>query len=322
MYTHTPKRSMLLVAALSCCLIAANAVLADGPSDKSRISIVNCNQGGFSVQSAIDEAKYGRDTTIFIVGFCDERVDIVKDGITLSGNRDGYDTIGGGLTEVKVTGAQRVRIEYLDITGAGNGVIVREGASVTISNNNIHDNEASGVNAYYQAFARVESNTITGNGNYGGIEGWTGATIMSTGNVITNNAYAAIEMGNMSVFKSGRHTGSSDPADGDVIVQIGCARGDTAAECADKVDPYAETYALECYRNCLTDMRNGNITGLILVGGMSNFETRTGSINGNIEGWDSRLRLRDTVKSGLVSCNDATNALYGNPCGTSYPSSP
>ena len=47
---------MLLLAALSCCLIATNAALADPPSGKSRTMIVNCNQGGASVQSAIDAA--------------------------------------------------------------------------------------------------------------------------------------------------------------------------------------------------------------------------------------------------------------------------
>ena len=54
----------------------------------------------------------------------------------------GDGTIGGGLTEATVTGAQPVEIEYLDPTGPGYAVLVLEGASAIIRNNNIHDNEA------------------------------------------------------------------------------------------------------------------------------------------------------------------------------------
>ena len=317
-----PKPSMWLVAALSICFITTNSVLASDDDDGQRTKTVNCHQGNASVQVEIDDADVGRDTTIFIVGFCDERVSIVKDGITLSGNKDGNDLIGGGLTEVTITGAQRVRIEYLNITGAGYGVLAQEGASVTISNNNIHDNEASGVAVFNQAFARVELNTITGNGDYGGIFGFSGATIASTGNVITNNSYAAIEMGNMSLFQSGRIAGISDPAYGDVIVQNGCTEGDTADECAAKTDPNAEIYAIDCFRNCLIDMRNAKITGYSYISGMSNFDTRTTTINGNIDGsGGSRLALRNSVTgSGYLNCYYPAFAGSSVQCGDPIPS--
>ena len=112
------------------------------------------------------------------MGFCDESVTITKDGITLSGNKHGWDTIGGGLTGVSVTGVQRVKIEYLNLTGAGYGVLAQEGAAVTISNNNISGNEEFGIGVWYQAFARVESNTISGNGEYG-------LSIFSNANVLS-----------------------------------------------------------------------------------------------------------------------------------------
>ena len=152
---------MLQAATLACCLIAANVALADDHSNRKRTRTVNCDEPETSVQDAIDKVEHGKNTTIFIVGFCDESVSIVRDGITLSGNKDGYDTIGGGLTEVKVTGAQRVQIEYLELTGAGYGVLAQEGASVAVRRNNIHDNVADGVGVANQAFARIESNTIT-----------------------------------------------------------------------------------------------------------------------------------------------------------------
>ena len=129
------KKSMWLVAALSVCFIATNTSLASNDGGGQNTTTVNCHRGGASVQSAIDAIQFGQDTTVFIKGFCDESVSIVKDGITLSGNKGGGQHIGGGLTEVKVKGAQRVRIEFLELTGAGYGVLVEEGASVDIVKN-------------------------------------------------------------------------------------------------------------------------------------------------------------------------------------------
>lgn len=342
MYTHTTNRSMLLLAALSCCLIATNAALADGPSNKSRTTIVNCNQGGASVQSAIDEAQYGRDTTIFIVGFCDERVSIVKDGITLSGNKDGNGLIGNGLTEVTITGAQRVRIEYLDITGAGYGVLAQEGASVTISNNNIHHNKSDGVGAWHNVFVRVELNSITSNGllepdDGAGIEGGAGATIRSRGNYIADNGWAAIAFGQGGALRLGIN--SSDPADRDIILQKGCSEG-APLGCGDP-----ETIAVYCYRYVLCEIRSTDVTGDISITGMSNFEVRNSTINGdiaisslsNFSGDNSvinayiinvlggsRLGLRNNVVgSGWVYCNSASFAdvePYYIQCGDSIPS--
>ena len=50
-------------------------------------------------------------------GICNERVTIVADDITLHGDKDGDGTIDGGLNEVDVIGAQRVKIEFLELTG-------------------------------------------------------------------------------------------------------------------------------------------------------------------------------------------------------------
>ena len=328
MYTYTANRSMLLAAALSCCLIFTNTTFAADPGGSSRTKIVNCNKGGASVQSAIDQAQIGQDTTIFIVGFCDESVNIVKDGITLSGNKIGDDMIGGGLTEVTVIGAKRVLIEYLELTGAGYGVLVDLGASVEIRNNNIHDNlGGDGVGVYNQSFARVEFNTITGNGRTthfeAGMESGTGAVIRSRGNYVAENAYAAIEFGNMSYFRSGLFIpidgGSPDPADRDTFLQRGCSLNQDADQCADDAAP--NTVAVDCFRNGLCDFRNTRVIGSIFISGMSNLEVRTSTINGNINGSSgSRLHLRNSVTgSGFVSCFTNAFATSSIQCGTSIP---
>jgi hypothetical protein len=319
MFRLLTKRSMWLTVALSCCFLATNTAQAsdDDDDNKQRTRTVNCYEHHASVQKEIDKVKIGRDTTIFIVGYCDERVSIVKDGITLSGNKDGSGVIGGGLTEVTVTGAQRVQIEYLNITGSGYGVLVEEGASVMIQHNEIHNNIAAGVAAFNQVFVRLEFNDITGNGRVeefeAGIDGSGGVTIRSKGNYIADNAYAAVEIGNMSFFRSGVSGGSPD--DRDTFLQKGCSGGEPAGTCG-----HSGSFAVDCFKNGLCDFRNTDVTGRIEISGLSNFEVRNSTINGNIDGsGGSRLRLRNTVSSGLVSCGEATIALYNNPCGVLFP---
>jgi hypothetical protein len=131
---------LLLVTLLSCTLVT-NIALASNDDD-SCVRTVNCDKPNASVQKQVDKLKRGRDGTISSVGFCNESVAIVSDGVTLNGNKCGDGTIGGGLTEATVTGAQPVEIEYLEPTGPGYAVLVLEGASAIIRNNNIHDNEA------------------------------------------------------------------------------------------------------------------------------------------------------------------------------------
>jgi hypothetical protein len=314
MFTLFPNRSTWLVAALLCCFIATNTALAKGKGDKQHTKTVDCYKSHTSVQSAIDKVKVGRDTTIFIVGFCDEQVSIVKDGITLSGNKDGADIIGGGLTEVVVTGAQRVNIEYLELTGDGSGVGVGEGASVTIRNSNIHDNEADGVGVYYNAFARLESNMITGNGQQedeeAGIQVYQGGIVRSSGNNIADNGYAAIEVGSVSYFRS---------FGGDILRQTGCdedeAPGD-GSSCGKE-----RTVALDCYRSATCEFRDTQVTGNIDISSLSNFDARNSTVNGLIFGsGGSRVHVRGSVAGFFsVICFDPVIAQGAVQCGGSFP---
>jgi hypothetical protein len=312
MFELFAKRDLWLAAVLSCSFIISGPAPAHDKDEGQHSKTVNCHESDITVQSVIDKVKAGRDTTIFIVGFCDESVSIVKDGITLSGNKDGSGAIGGGLGEVNVTGAQRIIVEYLELTGDGYGVLAQEGASITIRHNNIHDNMESGVGAFNQVFARVESNTITNSGE-SGIDGSGGVTIRSAGNYIAGNNFAAIASGNMSFFRS--QASGGDPAIRDTFLQKGCSGGELAGDCGD-----VDTLAVDCYKNALCDFRGTNVTGGIALSSMSNLEMRKSTIDGNIEGFGgSRLTLRDTVNSGSVSCGYATIELYYNPCGQSFP---
>ena len=206
-----------------------------------------------------------------------------------------------------------MQIEYLDITGAGSGVGVGEGASVTIRNNNIHDNDDDGVGVYYNAFALLESNMITSNGQLedeeAGIQVYQGGIVRSSGNNVADNGYAAVEAGSVAYFRS---------FGGDILVQKGCAEGDGSA-CSDP-----GTVAVDCYRGGACDFRDTHVTGEIYISGLSNFDARNSTLNGNIYGGSgSHLNLRDSVTgSGFISCfNEAFSSNF-IACNSFIPPSP
>jgi hypothetical protein len=312
------RQEILLLVALLFCTFGANIALAKDKGHKHHTKTVNCNKHNASVQSAIDKVKVGQDTTIFIVGFCDEHVSIVKDGITLSGNKDGNGMVGGKLTEITVTGAQRVQIEYLELTGAGSGVGVGEGASVTIRNSDIIDNEDDGVGVYYNAFARLESNMITGNGQKddeeAGIQVYQGGIVRSSGNNIADNGYAAIEVGSVSYFRS---------FGGDKLRQKGCLGDAPSGDGSNCGDDY--TTAVDCYRSGVCEFRDTHVIGNMDISALSNFEVRKSTVNGSIFlSGGSRLHVRDKVTGSFtVFCYDDTVIVQGaTQCGESFPPPP
>ncbi len=173
----------------------------------------------------------------------------------------------------------------------------------------------------------MEFNTITGNGRTAhfeaGIESGAGSVIRSRGNFVADNAYAAIEFGNMSYFRSGLfipNDGSiPDPADRDTFLQKGCTPDQNAAQCA--ATAATNTVAVDCFRNGLCDFRNTDVTGSIFISGLSNLDVRTTTINGNINAsGGSRLHLRGSVTgSGDVSCFTEAFASASIQCGGSIP---
>jgi len=308
------NKPALLLSAAFCFSTLTDIAIAD---DGDKIKKVNCNNANASVQSTLDKVKVGRDTTIFIEGFCDEHVSIVKDGITLSGDRDGNGVVGGGLTEITITGAQRVQIEYLDISGAGSGVGVGEGASATIRNNNIHDNDADGVGVYYNAFARLESNMITRNGQRedeeAGIQVYQGGTVRSSGNYVADNGYAAVEAGSVTYFRS---------FGGDRLLQKGCSENALPGEGNSCGEP--GTVAVDCYRSGVCDFRDTHVIGNIDITSLSNFDIRNSTVNGDIYGGGgSRVHVRPGVTgSGTVNCDSTAIAQGAVPCFGSLPPTP
>ena len=325
----TTKKVAVLAAAMSCFFVTKIAFADEGQNDeegRDRVIKVNCNKQNASVQRKLDRAPRHRDVTIFIKGYCDESVLIERDGVTLSGNRDGDGSIDGGLREVQVLGSTRVTIEYLELTGDGYGVLAQDGSSVNVMHNNIHDNEFDGIGAFSHVFVRAYYNQIVRNGRpapffEGGIDAGVGAAIRSAGNYIAENGYAAVTVGNQGYFRSGFFTagGPPDPADQDVILQKGCNQGDAAGTCGEP-----GTIALEGFRNGILDIRNTQVTGETFVSGLSNLDVRTSSFHGDVgASGGSRVHLRSSVTgSGDVSCFTEAFASSFVQCGDVIPPPP
>ena len=295
---------------------------------KEQVKYVNCAKPNASIQEVVDKANKGDPIIIFVEGQCAENVLIEADDVTLSGNGSGLDTIGAWITgTITIRGAQRVRVEYLHVTGPGAGVVVTDGAAATIAHNELVDNVSDGVTVASFSFARVEFNTITGNGRpapvfEAGIDVYVNGTVRSRGNFIADNNYAAVEVGNMSYFRSGVNTDGEPPGpeDGDIILQKGCAQGDMAGTCG-----ASGTNAVECYRNGVCDIRVSDITGFITLSGLSNFDVRNEvTINGNIQAFGGSLvHIRGGVRgSGFVNCIADSISSGAIPCFGMIPPAP
>lgn len=323
----TRKKKQFLV--LGGALILAAPLLAspafaddDGPGNRT----VDCSKSNASIQKEIDRVKHGQKVTIFVIGQCsEEKVVIEKDDITLSGNKDGDGTVDGGVTgAINVVGARRVRIEYLHITGPNEGVVALDGATVTISHNEIVDNVGDGIGAFRNALVQVNFNTITGNGRLerfeGGVDAGNTTTVRTRGNLIAENGYAAVEVGNLAYWRSEAFTAApTDPRNKDIILQKGCVQGDLAGTCGDE-----DTIAVDCFRNGICDVRNAEITGFSFMSGMSYFDVRNTTINGDVgANGGSGIRLRGSVTgSGSVGCSSEAFAFGAASCGGSIPPPP
>jgi parallel beta-helix repeat protein len=289
--------------------MAAQPLAANGfgnDSEKGWTRYVDCARPDGSVQRALDKIKHGRPATIFIRGQCEENVAVEVDDVTLSGNWAGDGSVGGGVTgQITVTGARRVRIEYLHVSGAGDGIRVEDGAAADLVHNRLLNNEDNGIVVVGNAFARVESNTMTGNDQ--GLAAATGGNIRSTDNHIGDNNIG-LSIGNFAYFRNA--------APPDVIIEKGCSQGDTAGTCGTDA-----THALECYKTGICDIRSADVTGNMLVVRDSTLSFRVNAVNGDLlVAEDSSVKTRSTVTgSGFITCRDNSSAYGVVPCGGEFP---
>jgi parallel beta-helix repeat protein len=318
-----------------------------GGLDAAQAATVNCDTPNASIQKAVDNAD--GPTTIYVNGICAGDVSIVKDDITLSGNRHGIacdrDSPGGdGTIEGMVTvKSARARIEFLTITGPGDGVLVTDRATVELDCNDISDNAENGVNVLRSSNAILTNNTLRGNGTRTtepfpyfdcGLGIRAASSALSMGNTYEDNQYCAITAFEESTFRSGGplFSGeSANPAEMDTIVERGCDF-DTGNGC--DTDEFSRV-AIDVFNGGNVDLRNTNVGGEMRANVVSSFRIEGNSVvKGNILltfGSTARVRNRDqagqsVAYTGRLRCdaNSFTwggSALCGQTCNGPIPGS-
>jgi parallel beta-helix repeat protein len=280
---HTSKAKILVIGSL---LAAAPAM---APA-QSIIRVVDCASGA-SIQEAVGKGNSGRPLVVVIQGACNQNVEIARDDVELRGEANA--SLTGSL---EIRGARRAVVANLTLTNpAGDGVLVDDGAAVTLENNRINDSAGYGVFVRNASLALVNNNEMFRNGivnsttiDASGIGVSMGSTVRARGNRIAENANSGIEIFDSSVYRS----------QGDSIAMRTSAPGRSA---------------VDTFRGGHTELRDATVSGHVFVNQKSQLQVRnqdaTSTLSdGNIQaGTLSFLRLR----AGVVRSNSALSCGGG-----------
>ena len=124
-------------------LLLLLALMSTGHAQNERYIPVFCNQG-HSLQDALDRATEG--ATVDVWGTCNEAVVIRTDGIRISAISGQTTNINPPAGSVAFTvRADNVEISNLNITGGTSAVLITDGSSATITNNQILNYTRDGI---------------------------------------------------------------------------------------------------------------------------------------------------------------------------------
>ena len=220
--------------------------------------------------------------------------------------------------------AARFLITNLLITGSSYGVEVTDGASGTIDDVRISENERSGIRAALGASLTVTDSRIDKNGRDfpagdAGIEVLDGATLLSTANLIEKNAFSAVSVTSHAVFRNGLRDDPDDERDNrdrDTYLQLGCLDGESSG-CGTQ-----DGAAISVDIGGLVELRNARTTGTVKVAGVSTLEVSGSRIFGNVNAEGNSGSSIGTTATGEGRLLCASNAFsYGTAvyrCGNSF----
>lgn len=160
--------------------------------------------------------------TILVEGTCNETVAITKDDITLDGQ--GITTVdGGGQTAITIDGARRVTIQGLTVQHGVRGLLVGEGAAVSLHDVTATDNTGDGISIQESATARLTDCTMQHNGQ-DGLNVLRSANVLLAGTIVSNdNARDGIHVSVHSVLGDGptaaHITTNNNMGDGIIVTQ-------------------------------------------------------------------------------------------------------
>ncbi len=342
---------MTYIKGLTVISLVAGIALFGNAADAKAAAGVNCNNPNASIQAAVDAAN--GPTIISIKGVCEEDVLLTKDDITLSGKHPNVEcdkadpslsagaTINGTIT---IDGV-RATIEFLEITGAGEGVHIVNRADARLTCNDISGNEANGVAVMRSSNAVLRDNTVSGNGTRTsdisifwdcGLVASGGSSVDSRGNTYKDNQYCAIDIFRQSEFRNGAflprdpsNPHPADPDERDVFTELGCDPASGSGCFTTDWGPVA----IDVYTGGSVDLRNADVNGETTVSVLSIFRVEDeAAVQGNIDNSNgSMVRIRDRNRSdrevtytGTLSCSSASltfgsRVLCGQTCSGAIP---
>ncbi|HEY1987479.1 MAG TPA: right-handed parallel beta-helix repeat-containing protein [Terracidiphilus sp.] len=153
---------------------------------------INCTRGDSLANAA---ANAFPNTLINIKGTCTGAVSISASGVELNGVNAAVIN-GSGKDAVTITGAQRVTLANLSVTGGANGVVAQNGAQVTLQNDAVAHNAASGIVALANSSMAVSGGGSQGNAVHG-LDIEASSSLVVTGSyVISGNGVFGINVNN------------------------------------------------------------------------------------------------------------------------------
>ncbi|MEA1994275.1 MAG: right-handed parallel beta-helix repeat-containing protein, partial [Euryarchaeota archaeon] len=147
-----------------------------------------------TISDAITNAN-PNDTIYVHAGTYNENLTIGKN-LSLIGDGAAVTTIDGGGSYVITVNGAVVNISGFTITNGGEGIYYN-GASGTIENNTVTENDDIGIECSYNSNPTITNNAITRNETYG-IECYTNSSPTITNNTITQNEGSGIYNSNLS----------------------------------------------------------------------------------------------------------------------------
>jgi hypothetical protein len=151
---------------------------------------------GNSIQTAINSAAEG-DTIVLAAGTYNETVTIAKDGLTIQGAGSGSTILDGGgsaLPVISINGAKNVSIKGLTIQNGYDGVNASNGASLTVENSILKNNNDDGLDIQNNCIAKFIG-TLTAKNN------------MGRGVSVANSSSLCLDKGNTMTLLSNQYDG-------------------------------------------------------------------------------------------------------------------
>ena len=141
-----------------------------------------------SLASAVAEAD---DAAIAFTGICSGPIAIRSDGLSLTGVGTAI-IDGDGQDAVTVAGAHGVALANVEVRNGANGIVGTDGAHLSLTNVNAHDNRASGISLRTASSATLSGVTASRNGLHGlTVETGSAATITGAFTASSNRVFGA-----------------------------------------------------------------------------------------------------------------------------------